>query len=126
MFAAGALIHGQSGDANKVLADAREALGGEKKLSAVKTMRSTGRSQRTTAAGNTVENEFEMSMELPDKYMKREAVMNMGNMSMYRMAGFNGDGVINEMDTPPQLSRRRQHDRSHGGPGRCPCRRTRR
>jgi hypothetical protein len=28
----------------------------------------------------------------------------MGNMSIYRNSGFNGDGVINEIDAPPQLA----------------------
>ncbi len=36
--------------------------------------------------------------------MRRDVVVNMGNMSIYRNSGFNGDGVINEIDAPPQLA----------------------
>jgi hypothetical protein len=45
-----------------------------------------------------------MALELPDKFMRRDALMNMGNMSIYRTSGFNGDGLINEIDQPPQLA----------------------
>jgi hypothetical protein len=38
----------QSGDVNKILADARAALGGEKKLSAVKTFAASGTATRVT------------------------------------------------------------------------------
>jgi hypothetical protein len=99
-----AMVFGQGSDVNKVLADAREALGGDKKLDAVKTLSIAGRSLRTNPAGTSTESEFEVAIELPDKYMRRDAVVNMGNMSIYRTSGFNGDGVINEMDTPPQLA----------------------
>jgi hypothetical protein len=104
VVAAQALVSAQGGDVNKILADARVALGGDKKLDAVKTLTMAGRSLRTTSSGTTNESEFELSIELPDKYMRRDAVVNMGNMSIYRMSGFNGDGLINEMDTPPQLA----------------------
>lgn len=104
VFAAGALVYGQSGDANKVLADAREALGGEKKLSALKTMTVIGRTQRTNAAGTTTENEFELALELPDKLFRRDVLVPMGTMSVYRNSGFNGEGLINEIDRPPQLA----------------------
>ena len=43
-------------------------------------------------------------MELPDKYVTRSVVVNMGTMSVYRNAGFNGNGVINEVENPPNLS----------------------
>jgi hypothetical protein len=36
--------------------------------------------------------------------MKKEVLSALGNMSVYRTSGFNGDGLINEIDTPPQLS----------------------
>jgi hypothetical protein len=100
---AGTVVFGQ-GDANKVLGDARQALGGEKKLEAVKTITVTGRSLRTMPNGSSTEGDFEMAMELPDKFVRRDVLAAMGNMSIYRMVGFNGDGVINEVDTPPQLA----------------------
>jgi hypothetical protein len=94
----------QVGDVRQVLADARAALGGDKKLDAVKTLTLTGRTVRTGQAGNTIEGDFEATLAFPDKYVRRDMVANMGNMSIYRVSGFNGDGVINEMDQPPQLS----------------------
>ena len=93
----------QVGDVKQVLADARAALGGDKKLDAVKTLAMTGQSVRTTPSGSTAGSDVEFAFALPDKFMRREAVVNMGNMSIYRMTGFNGDGLINEMDQPPQL-----------------------
>lgn len=94
----------QVADVKQILADARAALGGDKKLEAVKTLAMTGQSVRTTPSGSTAGSDVELSFALPDKFMRREAVVNMGNMSIYRMTGFNGDGLINEMDQPPQLS----------------------
>jgi hypothetical protein len=35
--------------------------------------------------------------------MMRSVLANMGNMSVYRNAGFNGDGLINLVDQPPSL-----------------------
>lgn len=104
VVAAPALVFGQGGDANKVLAEMRAALGGDK-VAAVKTFTGAGRTVRTSQSGQSVENEFELAMELPDKYMMRSVIANMGpQMSIYRNAGFNGDGPINLVDTPPNLS----------------------
>jgi hypothetical protein len=104
VVAAQALLAAQGGDADKVLAAARQALGGEKKLDAVKSLAIEGRTLRISPAGTSTESDFEVSIELPDRFMRRDAVVNMGNMSIYRNSGFNGDGLINEMDTPPQLA----------------------
>lgn len=103
ILAVPALVIGQAGDVSKVLADMKAALGGADKVAAVKTVTAEGRTLRTTAAGTTSENEFELAMELPDKYMMRSVLANMGNMSIYRNAGFNGDGLINLIDQPPSL-----------------------
>ena len=103
MLAVPALVLGQAGDVNKVLADMKAALGGEDKVAAVKSVTATGRTLRTNAAGTTSENEFELAMELPDKYMMRSVLANMGTMSVYRNAGFNGAGLINLIDQPPTL-----------------------
>jgi hypothetical protein len=102
-MAGGAMVSGQGDEAARVLADARSALGGDK-LAAVRTLTATGRSLRTGPGGNTVENEFELAMELPDKYLLRSVLAAMGNMSVYRHTGFNGDQVIEEIDRPPNLS----------------------
>lgn len=101
---AGLVLSAQAGDAKKVLADARAALGGDARLDAVKTLTMSGQALRTSPTGNTTGSDIEMAFELPDKFVRREAAVSLGNMSIYRTTGFNGDGVINEMDTPPQLS----------------------
>jgi hypothetical protein len=99
----GTVAFGQ-GDAVKVLGDAREALGGSKKLEALKTLTATGRTLRTLPNGTSTEGDFEMALELPDKFVRRDVLAALGNMSIYRLSGFNGDAVINEIDSPPQLS----------------------
>lgn len=102
LLAMGTLAAGQTRDAGQVLAGAREAMGGDK-LAAVRTLTATGRTQRTTPAG-TMESEFELSLELPDKYLMRTVMAAMGNMSVYRNTGFSGGQVIEEIDRPPNLS----------------------
>jgi hypothetical protein len=104
LVAGPALVLGQAGDVNKVLADMRAALGGADKVAAVKTLTAVGKSARTNSQGASVEGDLELAMELPDKYVTRTVVANMGSMSVYRNAGFNGTGVINEMETPPNLA----------------------
>jgi hypothetical protein len=112
----------QGGDADKIMAEVREALGG-KKLDSVKSLTVEGLTLRTNAAGTTTEHPFEMAMELPDRYMKKEVLQALGNMSVYRTSGFNGDGLISEIDAPPQLSggghivMRVQGPGGPGGPG---------
>lgn len=107
-LAAEALVFGQAQDASKILADARQALGGDK-LAALQTLAIQGRSARPGPNG-TVEREFEMNVQLPDKFLHREVLMAMGNMSVYRLSGFNGPaGLIDEIDQPPQVG--------HGGAG---------
>jgi hypothetical protein len=103
VLAAETFAAGQGKDAAQILAEARKALGGDK-LAAVKTLTAEGRTLRTGPDGNTRENEFEMSMEVPDKYLMRSQMVAMGNMSIFRMTGFNGGQVIEEMDRPPNLA----------------------
>jgi hypothetical protein len=103
VIAAQVVVAGQSKDAAQVMADARKALGGDK-LAAVKTLSAEGRNLRTGPDGNTRESEFELSMELPDKYLMRSVLAAMGNMSVYRMTGFNGGQPIEEIDQPPNLA----------------------
>lgn len=104
LVAGPAFVLGQAGDVNKVLADLRAALGGADKLAAVKTLTAVGRTQRTSPNGTTSEADMELAMELPDKYVARTVLANMGSMSIYRNAGFNGNGVINETEMPPNLT----------------------
>lgn len=102
-LAAGLVAAGQGRDASQLLAGARTALGGQK-LDAVKTLTAAGRTVRALPNGTSAESEFEMALELPDKYLMRSVLAAMGNMSVYRNSGFNGGQVIEEIDRPPSLS----------------------
>jgi hypothetical protein len=101
--AAGAMLAAQGRDVNQVLAGARTALGGQK-LEAVRTLTAVGRTVRALPNGTSAESEFEMALELPDKYLMRSVLAAMGNMSVYRNSGFNGGLVIEEIDRPPSLA----------------------
>lgn len=93
----------QAPDVSKILADTRQALGGSK-LDQVQSLAIEGRSTTVTPAGART-TEFEMALQLPDKFMRRDVLAAMGNMSVYRVSGFNGpDGLIHEIDRPPQLA----------------------
>ena len=63
----------QPRDAASVLAAARQALGGETKLSAVKSFTAVGRT-RQVRGDNLVPIEFEIFVELPDKYLRKDEV----------------------------------------------------
>jgi hypothetical protein len=64
-------VRAQARDAGPVLAAAREALGGDRALAAVKTFIATGRT-RQLRGDNLVPIEFEIACELPDKYVRRD------------------------------------------------------
>jgi hypothetical protein len=66
-------LRGQAPDAGQVLATARDALGGEKSLAAVKTFIATGRT-RQIRGNNLVPIEFEISCELPDKFVRKDEI----------------------------------------------------
>ncbi|HYN10381.1 MAG TPA: hypothetical protein VES67_23540 [Vicinamibacterales bacterium] len=102
VLAAQALVIGQGPDAAKVLADVRAALGGDAKLEAVKSVAVEGRLTKTTG-GQTLTNDFEMAFELPDRFVKKEVIAVLGQTSITRTTGFNGDGLIEVVDTPPQM-----------------------
>ena len=79
-----------------VLAAAREALGGEKRLGAVRSFTATGRT-RQVRGENLVPIEFEIVCELPDKFVRKDEVpaQESGPTSL----GFNGEQLI--QDPPP-------------------------
>ena len=86
--------------AAKVLADARAALGGEGKLSAVTSISTTGRTRRVQG-DNLVPIEFEMLVELPDKYLRRDEIP--AQESDPTTLGFNGDALLQvPPPTPPE------------------------
>ena len=103
MLALGVGLRGQAPDVGKILGAARAALGGEKKLSSLKTLAATGQSVRVTADGSSAPTDFEMAFELPDKFMKKDVMAMMGNVAITRTSGFNGDAVINVIDQPPAM-----------------------
>ena len=94
-LAAGTLLFAQvpttDPAANVVLAAAREALGGDKKLSGVKTIVATGRT-RQVRGENLVPIEFEIALELPDKYVRKDEIP--AQESEPTTAGFNGEELI--------------------------------
>jgi hypothetical protein len=71
-----------------VVAAAREALGGEKKLAAVRTVVATGRT-RQVRGDNLVPIEFEIAIELPDKYVRKDEIP--AQESGPTSTGFNGE-----------------------------------
>lgn len=86
----------QPADAAKILAAAREALGGEKRLSGVKSFVATGRT-RQVRGDNLVPIEFEVSCELPDRYVRKDEIP--AQESGPTSTGFNRDDLIQD---PPQ------------------------
>jgi hypothetical protein len=88
-----AIASGQSpdADASAIVGSAREALGGEKRLAAVKTFVIAGRT-RQVQGDNLVPIEFEISCEVPDKCVRRDEVP--ARESGLTTTGFNGDALI--------------------------------
>jgi hypothetical protein len=76
--------------AAQILADARKAMGGEK-LSAIQTLVVTGRTQRVRG-NNLVPIEFEMAIELPDKFVRKDEVP--AEESGPTATGFAGEEMI--------------------------------
>ena len=86
--------------AAKVLADARAALGGEEKLSAIKSLTTTGRTRRVQG-DNLVPIEFEILVELPNKYLRKDEVP--AQESDPTTLGFNGAQLLQiPAPTPPE------------------------
>jgi len=120
LIAGTALVMAQAQDAGTVLAGMQAAIGGADTVAAVKTLTAKGTITRVTPRG-TVENETEVSMQLPDKYVTRTVIAGTGSMAVFRNAGFNGDGLINVTDAPPNLAQgmreRLSSDRVRAGAG---------
>ncbi len=84
-------LHGQALDAPQVLAAARAALGGEQKLSAVRTFTATGRT-RQVRGNNLVPIEFEINCTLPDQFVRTDEYP--AQDAAPTTLGFAGDGLI--------------------------------
>jgi hypothetical protein len=90
-FAQGGQAAARDERAAKVLADARAALGGETKLAAVRSFTTTGRTQRVQG-DNLVPIEFEILVELPDKYLRKDEIP--AQESDPTTTGFNGGALL--------------------------------
>jgi len=101
LLAGPSLAFGQVGDVNKILADARAALGGEKKLTALKTFVATGRQTKVQNNQSQAPTDYEIAFESPDKFVKKETLATLGNAAITRTSGFNGEIPINVIDQPP-------------------------
>ena len=88
---AGVTAAEQTPDAATVLAKAREALGGEKKLSSIKTIVAQGQT-RQIRGDNLIPIVFEINIELPAKYSRRDETPAVE--SGYSTNGFAGDDLI--------------------------------
>jgi hypothetical protein len=95
-FAQGGQAAAPDERAAKVLADARAALGGETNLAAVRSFTTTGRTQRVQG-DNLVPIEFEILVELPDKYLRKDEIP--AQESEPTTTGFNG-GLLLQIPPP--------------------------
>jgi hypothetical protein len=84
-------LTGPAADVTNVLVAAREALGGEARLSAIKAFTIAGRTQQVRG-NNLVPIEFEIVCELPDKYRRTDEIP--AQESGPTSAGFNGEALI--------------------------------
>src|SRR5262245_52151468 len=91
-------LQGQTPDAAQVLAAAREAIGGEKKLAAVKSFVATGRT-RQVRGNNLVPIEFEINCELPDKFVRKDEIP--AQDTDPTTLGFSGEELIQFPPPPP-------------------------
>jgi hypothetical protein len=103
VMACGVLVIAQNVDVKKVLSDVHDALGGDQKLAAVKTLTATGRSARVSAETSAPATDFELAMDLPGKFMKKEVLGVMMGAEITRTSGFNDNALIEAMDTPPGM-----------------------
>jgi hypothetical protein len=84
-------VLGQTPDPIEVLAAARKALGGEENLTAVRTFVATGRT-RQLRGNNLVPIEFEISCELPDRFVRKDE--SPAQDTDLTVTGFSGDALI--------------------------------
>jgi len=74
--------------AQTILSDVRKALGGEDKLAAIKTLEIKGIARRGATDVN-LEGDLTISMERPDKYLRKESII-LGNAGIDIVEGLNG------------------------------------
>jgi hypothetical protein len=94
-----AFVAAQAQDTAKgasLMADARKAIGGEDKLAAVKRMQANGTFKRA-AGNNTLEGDFDISIESPDKFRVHEETGTAGGPIAERTQILNGNDVIDDV-----------------------------
>src|SRR5689334_8482744 len=98
VMATGAMLFAQ-GDAAKVMADMRQALGGDKKLAAIKSLTAVGKNDRAMGE-RSITGEYEMALETPDRFFTKQVMAQtpMGNVSL--TVGFNGAALIQDTEMP--------------------------
>jgi len=97
-----ALAAAQNPDVTRLLGAVRDALGGDA-LASIQNLSIAGTSARVLPDGRSRETVFEMAMEMPDKFARRDVLANLNGMDIARTTGFSGDEVIERTDVPPQL-----------------------
>jgi hypothetical protein len=96
MFAPRQPVHAQ--DAAKggmLLAEARKALGGEDKLAAVKRLQVSGTFLRSTGPDQVIDGDFDVFVELPDKY-RRDEITGFAGANVEHSEILNGDQVSDQ------------------------------
>ena len=77
------------------MAEARKAVGGEDKLAAIKRLQVSGTFLRSTGPDQVVDGDFDVFMELPDKY-RRDEVTGFAGANVERSEILNGDQVSDQ------------------------------
>jgi hypothetical protein len=85
--------------ATDLLAQAREALGGESKLAGVHGLSAIGTYQRELG-DRTMSGELTLDLELPDKMLRTESMNPMGDATVVMLQGLNGDRLLRNVRAP--------------------------
>ena len=91
----------QAPSAQGVVAAAREALGGEQRLSTVRTITATGQT-RQLRGNNLIPIEFEINCELPDRFVRKDEIP--AQDTDVTVSGFAGDQLILFPAPPPNAA----------------------
>lgn len=78
-----------------LLAEARKAIGGEDKLAAMKRLQVSGTFLRSTGPDQVIDGDFDVFIELPDKYRKDE-ITGFAGANVERSEALNGTDVWDE------------------------------
>lgn len=84
--------------AEQLLAQARQALGGEKNLNKVRSLTATGSYQRTMG-DRQLSGEVVVELEMPDKMLRTETSNPVGDMTIELQQGINGEKLLRHQRT---------------------------